>query len=451
MMTFLLETMRAHADSEAVVCDTTVTTYQNLLAHVVAWQDRFSHARLHPGAVVGMDGHYNAQTLSLLLALRQHRTIIVPLSREAQSHHNEFCDIAQVEYHIRMTGATPIIEQAGRHAQHPLYDVLHKRETSGLVLFSSGSTGKSKAMVHDLSLLLRKFQQPRRQWRTLLFLGLDHIGGINTLFYTLSNGGMAVVPVDRSPNGVCQAIQQHRVELLPTSPTFLNFLLLSGAYKVHDLSSLRLITYGTEPMPQSTLDRIAQVFPAVTLQQTYGLSELGILRSKSRDVTSLWVRLGGEGYQTKVVDNRLWIKAESTMLGYLNAVGSFDDQGYFDTGDVVEVDGEWLRILGRTSEVINVGGSKVFPAEVESVLLTLNNVEDAVVYAEPNQLTGHTVVAMIKLQQEESVPQFKIRMRRFCKDRLAPYQIPTRVRFTNEQLHSERFKRMRRVAASQAS
>jgi acyl-CoA synthetase (AMP-forming)/AMP-acid ligase II len=449
-MTFLLDMMRAHADSAAIAFDTAVTTYQSLLTHVTTWQERLDHAHLRPGAVVGMDGHYNVQTLSLLLALMQHRTIIVPLSREAQSHHHEFCDIAQVEYHIRMTGATPTIEPTSHQAKHPLYDVLHRRETPGLVLFSSGSTGKSKAMVHDLSLLLRKFQQPRRQWRTVLFLGFDHIGGINTLFYTLSNGGMAVVPVERSPSGVCQAIQLHRAELLPTSPTFLNFLLLSGAYKAYDLSSLRLITYGTEPMPQSTLDRIAQVFPAVTLQQTYGLSELGILRSKSRDATSLWVRLGGEGYQTKIVDNRLWIKAESTMLGYLNASGSFDDQGYFDTGDMVEVDGEWLRILGRESEVINVGGSKVFPAEVESILLTLDNVEDAAVYAEPNPLTGQTVAATIKLQHVESVPQFKIRMRRFCKDLLAPYQIPTRVRFTSEPLHSERFKRMRR-AASQAS
>jgi acyl-coenzyme A synthetase/AMP-(fatty) acid ligase len=342
-----------------------------------------------------------------------------------------------------------MIERTARHAQHPLYDALHKREAPGLVLFSSGSTGNNKAVVHDFHLLLRKFQQSRRPWRTLLFLGLDHIGGINTLFYTLSNGGMAVVPADRSPSGVCQAIQQHRVELLPTSPTFLNFLLLSGADKVYDLSSLRLITYGTEPMPQSTLDRIAQAFPAAKLQQTYGLSELGILRSQSRDSTSLWVRLGGEGYQTKVVDSRLWIKAESTMLGYLNAASSLDEQGYFDTGDVVEVDGEWLHILGRASEVINVGGSKVFPAEVESVLLALDNVEDAVVYAEPNPLTGQTVAVTVKLQHEESAHQFKIRMRRFCQNRLAPYQIPARVRFTNEPLHSERFKRMRRrVVAS---
>jgi long-chain acyl-CoA synthetase len=450
MMTFLLETMRAHADCEAIASDTAAMTYQSLLARVAAWQDRFSHARLRPGAVVGMDGHYSAQTLSLLLALMQYRTIIVPLSLEGQAHHHEFCDIAQVEYHIRTTDATFTIEPTGRHAQHPLYDVLHQSESPGLVLFSSGSTGRSKAIVHDLRLLLKKFQRTRRRWRTLLFLGFDHIGGINTLFYTLSNSGMAVVPTDRSPSGVCQAIQQHRVELLPTSPTFLNFLLLSGAHKAYDLSSLRLITYGTEPMPQSTLDRVAQVFPAVTLQQTYGLSEVGILRSRSRDATSRWVRLGGEGYQMKVIDNRLWIKAESTMLGYLNAASSFDDQGYFDTGDVVEVDGEWLRILGRASEVINVGGSKVFPAEVESVLLTLDNVQDAVVYAEPNPLTGHTVAATIKLQHAESAAQFKIRMRRFCRDRLASYQIPTRVRFTNEPLHTERFKRMRRAAASEA-
>ena len=450
-MTFLFETMRAYGGREAIASDQDVLTYDTLLAHMATWQERFAYARLPAGVVVGMDGHYNAQTLSLLLALMQHRAIIVPLSQEAQSHHKEFCDIAQVEYHVRTTGTAYTIEPTGWQAQHPLYDTLHQHETPGLVLFSSGSTGKSKAVVHDLNLLLKKFQQSRRPWRTLLFLGLDHIGGINTLFYTLSNGGLAVVPAERSPSGVCQAIQQHRVELLPTSPTFLNFLLLAGADKAYDLSSLQLITYGTEPMPKSTLDQIVQAFPAVKLQQTYGLSELGILRSQSRDSTSLWVRIGGEGYQMKVADNRLWIKAESTMLGYLNAASSFDEQGYFDTGDVVEVDGEWLRILGRASEVINVGGSKVFPAEVESVLLALDNVEDAVVYAEPNPLTGQMVAATIRLQHEEAAPQFKLRMRRFCKDRLVPYQIPTRVRFTNEPLHSERFKRMRRTAAIQAS
>jgi acyl-CoA synthetase (AMP-forming)/AMP-acid ligase II len=451
MIAFLLETMRAHADDEAFASDSMVMTYAGLLAHVEAWQERMRRAGLPAGAIVEMDGHYSPQTLAVLLALMQRRAIIVPLSREVQAHHQEFCELAQVEYHVRLAEATSTVESTGRCAHHPLYSQLRERDSPGLVLFSSGSTGKSKAVVHDFQLLLKKFAQPRRRWRTMLFLGLDHIGGMNTLLYTFSNGGTAVVPRDRSPSAVCQAIQQHRVELLPTSPTFLNFLLLSDADRAYDLSSLRLITYGTEPMPQSTLDRVAQAFPAVTLQQTYGLSELGILRSRSHDSRSRWVRLGGEGFKVKVRDNRLWIKAESAMLGYLNADNAFDAEGYFDTGDVVEVDGEWLRILGRASEIINVGGHKVIPAEVESFLLTLENVEDAVVYAEPNPLTGQTVAATVRLRHEESPSQFKIRMRRCGKDRLAPYQMPTRVRFTHEPLHSERFKRMRRAAAGEAS
>ena len=128
-----------------------------------------------------------------------------------------------------------------------------------------------------------------------MFLQLDHIGGLNTLFYTLANGGTAVVAEDLSPESVCEAIESHRVQLLPTSPTFLNLLLLSEAHLRHGLSSLELITYGTEPMPESTLKRIVQAFPCARLLQTYGLSELGILRSRSRTSDSLWVRVGGEG------------------------------------------------------------------------------------------------------------------------------------------------------------
>src|SRR6185503_11306385 len=103
-------------------------------------------------------------------------------------------------------------------------------------------------------------------------------------------------------------------------------------------------------------------------------------RSQSRESGSLWMRVGGEGFETKIVDGRLFIRAAAAMLGYLNAPDPFDAEHFFDTGDLAEVDGEWLRILGRRSEVINVGGNKVFPLEVENVLLDLANVEDVTVH-----------------------------------------------------------------------
>jgi acyl-coenzyme A synthetase/AMP-(fatty) acid ligase len=312
------------------------------------------------------------------------------------------------------------------------------------VLFSSGSTGKPKAALHNFARLLEKFKTQRHSLRTITFLLLDHIGGINTLFYILSNAGTIISIEGRSPDEVCAAIQQHRVELLPTTPTFLNLLLVHEAYRRYDLSSLKQITYGTEVMPESTLKRVHALLPAVTLLQTYGLSELGIMRSKSRDSNSLWVKLGGEGFETKIVDGTLHIRAKSAMLGYLNAPSPFDANGWFNTGDEVLVDGEYLQILGRRSEVINVGGEKVHPAEVESVLLQLPNVRDVAVIGQPNPLTGNIVTACFQLQEPEPLPALRQRMREFCRDKLTAFKIPAKIEIVTADQYSERFKKMRR-------
>jgi long-chain acyl-CoA synthetase len=209
-----------------------------------------------------------------------------------------------------------------------------------------------------------------------------------------------------------------------------------------------LITYGTEPMPASTLEQACKVLPNARFLQTYGLTELGILRSQSRESNSLWVRVGGEDFESKVVDGRLWIRAKSAMLGYLNAPSPFDAEGYFDTGDLVEVDGEWIRFLGRKSDVINVGGNKVHPAEVESTLLQMEGVADVVVLGQPHPLTGQIVLATVQLTTGETAEQFKLRMRQFCADRLSSYKIPARVQVTEKAVYSARFKRVRKSDAA---
>jgi acyl-CoA synthetase (AMP-forming)/AMP-acid ligase II len=315
----------------------------------------------------------------------------------------------------------------------------------GLVLFSSGSTGKSKAMLHDFGRLLEKFQGPPKDMRILSFLLLDHIGGINTLFAGLSGGGTVVSVGQRSPQAVCAAIERRRVTVLPTTPTFLNLLLLSGEQHRHDLSSLRLITYGTEVMPASTLERLQGAFPNVRFQQTYGLSELGILRSKSREDGSLWVKVGGEGFETRIVNGILWVRARSAMMGYLNAGECFDADGWFNTQDAVEQDGEWLRFLGRTTDLINVGGQKVYPAQVETVLLEMDNVLDVAVRGEAHPLVGQCVVARVNLAQPQTPAEFKVQMRRHCQGRLAPYMVPAKVEIADGAQYNARGKKIRKA------
>lgn len=99
-----------------------------------------------------------------------------------------------------------------------------------IILFSSGPTGKSKAALHDIVPMLEKFKVPRHTLRTITFLLFDHIGGFNTLMYNLSNAGCVITVQDRKPDTICRAIEQHKVQLLPTSPTFINLLLVSEVY-----------------------------------------------------------------------------------------------------------------------------------------------------------------------------------------------------------------------------
>lgn len=441
---FLLDKFRENKDKEAMIWQDKPYTYRELLDYVE--EDRKTLAKAFPKPqVVALEADFSPQSTAILLCLIELGCVIVPLTKSVANKKDEFMEIAEVEASLEIQrDDTFTVSQTGREAQHEILCKLKDEAHPGLVLFSSGSTGKSKAAVHDFLPLLGKFKTSRKCMRMITFLLFDHIGGINTLLYVLSNAGCIVALQSRKAEEVCRSIEKYKVEALPTSPTFINLLLLSEAYKKYDLSSLQLVTYGTEAMPESTLQRFHTLFPEIRLQQTYGLSEIGIMRSKSKSSDSLWVKVGGEDFQTRVVNGILEIKARSAMLGYLNAPSPFTEDGWFHTGDEVLVDGEYIKILGRKSEMINVGGQKVFPAEVESVIQQMDEVEDASVNAETSLLTGQIVKVRVKLSSDESPTEFKKRMRIFCKGKLESYKIPQKVELVDHLMFGERFKKMRR-------
>jgi acyl-coenzyme A synthetase/AMP-(fatty) acid ligase len=389
--------------------------------------------------------------VALTLALAQRGCIVAPLTDPGPARLEECARVAQAEWLLRVSADDDVaFARLDRRAAHPLYERLRADGHPALVLFSSGSTGEPKAAVHDLERLLEKYRTRRRDLRTLTFLVYDHIGGVDTLLYSLSNASCLVTVSDRSPDAVCAAVQAHAVEVLPVSPSFLNLLLLSQAYARHDLSSLKVITYGAEVMPERTLRRCHEVFPGVELLQKFGATEVGTLRSKSRSADSTWVKIGGEGYAVRVVGGVLQIKARSAILGYLNAPDPFTDDGWFVTGDLVEQEGEYLRILGRQSDVINVGGEKVNPAEVESVVEELDMVREAVAYGEPNAIVGHVVCARVRLSGAADPRAAAREIKAHCRRRLEPHKVPVRVTIVDEPLHTDRSKKLRREAAAEA-
>jgi acyl-CoA synthetase (AMP-forming)/AMP-acid ligase II len=441
----LVRGFRRYGDRDAIIWRNRRYTYDWLAEAVEGWAATLDGEAVDDGAVVSLEADFSPNAVALFIALIQRNCVVVPMTTSVEPLKPEFRRVAEIELIIEIgLDDEPRFERRAVTADHEVLRALKDAGHPGLILFSSGSTGKNKASVHDFVPLLKKFELARHAWRTITFLLFDHVGGVNTLFYTLSNGGCVVTLQDRSPDAVCEAIDSFGVQLLPTSPTFLNLLLISEVHTRYDLSSLELVTYGTEVMPESTLKRFHELFPSVRLLQTYGLSEVGILRSKSRSSDSLWVKIGGEGFETRVVDGMLEIKAESTMLGYLNAPSPFTADGWFKTGDAVEVDGEYLRFLGRKEEIIIVGGEKVYPAEVESVMLQMDGVEEVVVSGEMSAITGQLVKARVKLSTDEDLKSFRRRMNGFCRDWLPGFKIPQKVVLADENLHGGRFKKIRR-------
>jgi long-chain acyl-CoA synthetase len=442
---WLYERLASFAETIALVHRGQGVSYLALLARAKAFEAELLARGIGPGSVVLLEGSYSEGAVAMLLALIRRSAIIVPLTPQAAVQREAFAAIAEVEFrctfdegdHCGITGAP-------RPPASPLLQGLVQRGHPGLVLFSSGSTGRPKAVLHDFAVLLEKFVKPGQRKITLSFLLFDHIGGIDTLFNTLANGGTLVTTPARDPDAVCAAIAAHRVHTLPASPTFLNLMLMSEAHLRHDLSSLQVVAYGTESMPEPLLARLAAALPRAKLVQTYGLSELGVLRTKSRE-GSLFVKFSGEGFQTQVRDGVLWVKARTAMLGYLNAPDLFDADGWLNTEDAVEVDGEWLHLLGRVSDLINVGGRKVYPAEVEAVLSQCPNVRDVAVFGEKNPITGQAVAARFNLIEPEPLDAFKKRLRTFCRDKLPPYKVPARIELTDREQFNARLKKMRRA------
>src|SRR5438093_2203444 len=446
---FLFEVFRENAESEAVIWRDQSFAYGKLLDWTNHWRSYLGKNRIATGTVTAIEADFSPNAIALMLALIETGCIAVPLTSSVAAKKAEFIAISKVEALLELDARDEArLTRFEPPSTHEILQRLRERGHPGLILFSSGSTGASKAAVHDIVGMLGKFKVRRHARRAITFLLYDHIGGFNTMLYQLSNAGCIVTVQDRDPDTVMRAIEQHKVELLPTSPTFINLILLSEAYRRYDLSSLKIVTYGTEPMPESTLRRFHEVLPDVKLQQTYGLSEVGILRSKSRASDSLWVKLGGEGFQTRVVDEILQIKAASAMLGYLNAPSPFTEDGWFNTGDQVEVDGDYFRILGRQSEIINVGGQKVYPAEVESVVQEMQEVAEVSVYGEKNAIVGEIVCAAVRLRKPRDARDFQRELRQFCRQRLQEFQIPIRIRLVERATHGERFKKNRREAAS---
>jgi acyl-CoA synthetase (AMP-forming)/AMP-acid ligase II len=446
-LSWFLDQISVFPEKIAVIDGAQSYSYADLRNQVdFYFKTRTQHAQ--PGEVVAILSDYSFHSISLFLALVENKNIIVPIVPTVQFEAADRLQEAFVDHVATFSG--PNVEW--RHTKdvrekHILLKDLKGRHSAGLILFSSGSTGTPKAMIHDLGNVIDSFKNKTpKNLNMIVFLMFDHIGGINTLLNIFAMSATCIVPQDRkNVEHICQLIETYKINILPSSPTFLNLILVSDSHHKYDLSHLRMITYGTEIMPEPLLKRLKEAFPRTRFLQTFGTSETGISQTKSQSSGSLFMKLDDPNIEHKIVEGELWLKSKTQVLGYLNAsMENFTSDGWFKTGDLVESTTEgFIKIIGRNKEVINVGGEKVLPSEIESVILEMPEIDDVMVYGEKNVFTGQSVVCDVVVKSGVDKKDVKRLVRTYCRSHLEAFKLPTKVNVVEQTNFSDRFKKIR--------
>ncbi len=438
------------SDAPFYLSDRQLKTHGELAAEVARVRALLADHKIGPDVAVTIVGDFSFLSVAALLALLMNGNIVIPNTVKSLKSNLAEINALKPAFEVDATGAGLAFKAFADATDGPLENVIPK-DAPGLVVFTSGTSGRPKAIVHNVSFLLEKFstRQPRSA-RAIPLLLFDHMGGFNTLMSILLGRGSIVFSEDRGIDAVLAQIEKFDVDLLPTTPTFLSIMLVSEAWKRFDLTSLKIVTYGTEVMNEALLGRLNEIMPDVRFKQTYGLSEVGVLMTSSRGNENTWVKLVGEGLETKIEDGILWVKTSSVMVGRV----IFDDDGgrfepnrdeWFCTGDLVDVDDEYLRFKGRATDIINVSGLKVYPNEVENCLMRLDCVANAVVFGKKNRLVGEVVAAQIELRDANAnFDETRRAIMAHCGASLDRFKVPREISFVDGVEVTDRLKTRRR-------
>jgi acyl-CoA synthetase (AMP-forming)/AMP-acid ligase II len=142
-----------------------------------------------------------------------------------------------------------------------------------------------------------------------------------------------------------------------------------------------------------------------------------------------WLDQGVQGSRLRVVDDELQVLSPRKMLGYASGQASpISDDGWLRTGDLVSVDQDRVRFIGRRDALINIAGSKVFPNEIETFLLSLPGITEAKVRGVPSPITGQAVLAEIVVEKDTEAESVRRAAMQSCRSHLARHKVPSMIR-----------------------
>ncbi|MCC7085808.1 MAG: acyl--CoA ligase [Pirellulales bacterium] len=274
---------------------------------------------------------------------------------------------------------------------------------SSITILTSGTTGKPKAAEHTWASLGRPVRiTPEAASLSWLLTYRPHLyAGLQVGLQCFANGGTLVVPcANDAVDRIVKLMVRQQVACVSATPSYWRQLLIFSPpgelAKVH----LRQITLGGEVVDQQVLDLLKGTFPAVRIVHLYATTELGRCFSVTDGQAGFPARyldaVSSDGVELRVHENELQVRSANSMRRYDSLSGAQNrSDDWFATGDLVRLEGDRYYFVGRESDIINVGGNKVSPHEVEQCLRAVPGVADVRVYGKKSSMVGQLVAAQI--------------------------------------------------------
>jgi len=332
----------------------------------------------------------------------------------------------------------------------------------GLILYSSGTTGKPKGVIltnRNLTTIPQMASDLFRMDRGCTYLlgsPLFHVGGVVTGSALMALGGRTVLLADSDPGDILDAIERYQVTHTFFVPAVIQRLVEEQVLRPRDISSLKMMIYGAAPMYDRQLARAMEVLECGFLG-CYGMTEtcgtVTALFPEEHHVEGAKSQyLGSVGRalpwaEVKIFDHHtgepapigsfgeIWVRSEANTPGYFNSDAetkqAITDDGWLKTGDGAVMDEEgFIYLKDRIKDMIITGGENVYPAEVENLISRVSGVSQVAVIGLPDQKWGEAVTAVIVAEKpDEDLSEVVVN---FTRERLAHYKCPSSVVFIDE-------------------
>jgi acyl-coenzyme A synthetase/AMP-(fatty) acid ligase len=292
-----------------------------------------------------------------------------------------------------------------------------KNSSSKITLFTSGTTGQPKRVIHSIQTLMRQVRIDSRfvnsKWG--FTYSPTHIAGIQLFLQAFSNMNPIVDLFEKNKDYVLLTLLKTQLTHISGTPTFYRLLMPCNV----ELPSVIRVTIGGEKSNYLLVNSLSTVFPNARINNVYASTEAGSLFSSSSN-----------GFNIPEIFKDL-IKIEDNEIILHNSIigGIGFNEEWFQTGDLIKWINEkegLFEIISRKNEMINVGGNKVNPIEIEDIILKFENVKNVLVYGRPNAVLGQILVADIVLLSTQITFDEK-KLKKYLNDKLQPFKIPRKI------------------------